>query len=217
MGLPIAFKKIKVNTYKKDASLMKNFSLNLTFLLIGFFLIVFTTDTSFSRTKKTIETLEGKVIKISDGDSLHLLVNKNTIKVRLAEIDAPEKKQDFGTQSQKKLSELVFQKDVKAECPETDRYQRKVCYIYFNNLEVNLEMVRLGLAWVYEQYSKSSQYQKAQELAQKEKLGLWSHQGKSQAVAPWDWRKQEADKRAAKRAKKDSSEKRIIKMSFDSE
>ena len=48
----------------------------------------------------TAETVyHGKVIKIADGDTLTLLVNNKQHKIRLSDLDTPERKQPFGTKA----------------------------------------------------------------------------------------------------------------------
>jgi micrococcal nuclease len=55
----------------------------------------------------------GKVVKVTDGDTIHVLLDKETHKIRLLHIDAPESKQAFSTKAKQALSEMVFGKDVK--------------------------------------------------------------------------------------------------------
>jgi len=52
-----------------------------------------------------------KVAAVCDGDTLTVLVNRPQMKVRLAEIDAPERKQPFGEQSRQSLADLCFGND----------------------------------------------------------------------------------------------------------
>ncbi|WP_295408776.1 thermonuclease family protein [uncultured Thiocystis sp.] len=57
------------------------------------------------------DTLTGRVIGISDGDTFTLLTaNQREVKIRLAEIDAPEKAQPYGTKSRQALSVLAYGK-----------------------------------------------------------------------------------------------------------
>ncbi len=57
-----------------------------------------------------------RCVAITDGDTLKVLYvegeTKSEIKIRLFGIDAPEKKQAFGTQAKTALSELAFGKDL---------------------------------------------------------------------------------------------------------
>ena len=40
---------------------------------------------------------QGKVVKTADGDTLTLLIDEKQHKIRLSDIDTPERKQPFGT------------------------------------------------------------------------------------------------------------------------
>jgi endonuclease YncB( thermonuclease family) len=95
------------------------------------------------------QTITGRVIKISDGDTLTIIdQSKNQIKIRLAEIDTPESRQPYGNKSKQELSRLCFGKDVTIQVQTKDRYGRTVGRIYVDRLDVNAEMIRLGAAWV---------------------------------------------------------------------
>ncbi len=72
------------------------------------------------------ETHVGKVVKVADGDTLTLLTDGRQIKVRLAEIDTPEKGQPFGNKAKQALAEMVFGKQVKVIVVDVDRYGRTV-------------------------------------------------------------------------------------------
>lgn len=90
------------------------------------------------------------VISIADGDTLTILVNgHNQIKVRLAEIDAPEKSQPFGHRSKQSLSDLCFNKDAVLQTTDTDRYGRTVAKVYCSGMDANAEQIRVGMAWAY--------------------------------------------------------------------
>lgn len=129
-----------------------------------------------------------RVIGIKDGDTVVLLTAAKTeITVRLSEIDAPERKQAFGTVSRTFLSDLIFGKEVKLEKLGKDRYGRTLGFIYLRNgTNVNLEMVKNGMSWQYEKYSKSAVLKKAQASAKSMKAGLWRD---PYPVAPWEFRR----------------------------
>jgi endonuclease YncB( thermonuclease family) len=97
--------------------------------------------------------LTGKVVGIADGDTFTLLTaDKQQVKIRLAEIDAPESGQPYGNKSKQALSGLVFGKDVRVVVQTTDRYGRTVGRPYVGDLDVCAEMVRMGAAWAYRDY-----------------------------------------------------------------
>lgn len=132
----------------------------------------------------------GKVIKIADGDTVTVLTSDyKQVKVRLYGMDAPEKKQPYGSVSKKALSGLVAGKEVDVEDCGVDRYRRVVGIIHHDGINVNRAMVELGFAWVYPQYCKKSfckdwyQLQKQAKTAQR---GLWKDE---RSTPPWKWRK----------------------------
>ena len=97
----------------------------------------------------------GRVVGVSDGDTITILdAGKRQIKVRLAEIDAPEFRQPYGSRAKQELSRLVFGKTVTVKAQDTDRYGRTVGRVYADGSDVNAGMVRRGAAWVYRQYAK---------------------------------------------------------------
>ena len=91
------------------------------------------------------EKLEGKVVKIADGDTLTLLTStKDQVKIRLAGIDTPERKQPFGNRAKQALAKLAFQKQALIEAETKDRYGRTVGVVFVDGLNVNHELVKLG-------------------------------------------------------------------------
>lgn len=139
------------------------------------------------------EILRGRVVKIADGDTLTVLdESKRQHKVRLVGIDAPERKQPFGTVSRQNLADLVFGKTVAVEWNERDRYQRVLGKVLLNGEDINLKQIKVGLAWHYKQYDKDQRladrrlYAEAQKAASLKGIGLWSD---PEPVAPWDFRR----------------------------
>lgn len=133
------------------------------------------------------EELRGKVVSIADGDTITVLdASKVQHKIRLQGIDAPEKKQAFGTKSKEMLSEKIGEKEVVVTWKEKDRYGRILGDVMLGNRHINLEMVQDGMAWHYKQYSKSKELASAEDEARRQKMGLWADKS---AESPWDFRK----------------------------
>jgi len=126
-------------------------------------------------------------VGVHDGDSITALAAGNQqLKVRLDGIDAPELKQPFSQQSKAALSALVFGKVVSLHITGVDSYKRTLAVVMVGGVNVNRELVRLGLAWRYERYSKDAALLAAQNEARAARRGLWSDPA---PVAPWEWRR----------------------------
>lgn len=133
------------------------------------------------------ETLRGKVVGVTDGDTIRLLVGSRQYKVRLGEIDAPEGGQPYGRAAKRMLSDLVFGQTISARVTDIDRYGRAVAVLNMNGLNINAEMVKRGGAWAYRRYLSDQRYLRWEDAARQSRRGLWSLQA-DQIMAPWDWR-----------------------------
>ena len=135
--------------------------------------------------------LKMKIIGVKDGDTVEGLYYQFPINIRLEHIDAPEKRQPFGTKSKEKLSDLCFGKNVtiisNGRNGNYDSRGRLISEIILEDgTNVNKEMVKSGLAWHYKKYSSNLEYARLEELAMKNKVGLWSEPN---AISPWSYRK----------------------------
>ena len=127
----------------------------------------------------------GKVVGIADGDTLTVLHELEPIKVRLAEVDAPEKGQPFGQRSRQSLAELCFQRMAVVSVRGRDRYGRTIGVVHCEGVNAGSEQLRRGLAWVYTRFATDPALMPLQEEAQNARRGLWSD---AAPVAPWEWR-----------------------------
>ena len=131
-------------------------------------------------------------VGVADGDTITVLdADKVQHKIRLAGIDAPEKKQAFGNRSKESLSDMVFDKTVNVETEKRDRYGRQIGKVLVNGQDVNLVQVERGMAWFYRQYQREQSpndrrlYEAAEDAAKAGKRGLWRD---AEPVPPWDFR-----------------------------
>jgi endonuclease YncB( thermonuclease family) len=128
----------------------------------------------------------GRVVKVSDGDTLTVLVNKAQIRVRLDSIDAPESRQAFGNRSWQSLSQLCAGRDARVVERGKDRYGRTIGLVACAGVEVNSEQVRRGMAWVFVKYAPPGSPLYGLEAAAKDRrVGLWAD---ARPIAPWEWR-----------------------------
>ena len=109
------------------------------------------------------------------------------VRVRLQHIDAPEKKQAFGTKAKVFLSDMVFGKIVEVKWKSKDRYGRYLGEIFLpDGRNVNKEIVKAGYAWHFKKYSKDLSYDRLEKQARSTNSGLWQD---AHPIPPWEWRK----------------------------
>jgi endonuclease YncB( thermonuclease family) len=127
------------------------------------------------------------VVSVRDGDTLTVLIDRQQVRVRLTEIDAPELGQPFGKRSRQSLSELCFGKTAELEVRDADRYGRTLARVTCAGTDANAEQVRRGYAWTYTRYAgPDSPLHALQEEARAARRGLWKD---PVPVPPWNWRR----------------------------
>ena len=154
----------------------------LAFIILLFFSLVSLAD-----------ELIGKVIKVSDGDTITVLDSNNQKhKIRLKGIDAPESQQAYGDVSTQSLSELVYDKEVLVTWDKKDKYYRILGKVIVDGNDANYEQLKKGLAWYYKQYEKDlsdedkQSYSEAEVLARNYSAGLWADLN---SIPPWEFRR----------------------------
>ncbi|MGU5717229.1 thermonuclease family protein [Aeromonas taiwanensis] len=125
------------------------------------------------------------VVGVTDGDTIKAVCEGKQVKIRLADIDAPEKSQPWGQRSKQALSELCFQKRAEIRPSTTDRYGRTVARVICEGTDANLAQVRSGMAWAYTKYLKDPAVAAEQTQAREARYGLWTD---AEPVPPWEWR-----------------------------
>ncbi|MFC1772607.1 thermonuclease family protein [Pseudomonadota bacterium] len=137
-------------------------------------------------------TLTGRTVRVTDGDTIVILSEGNVQhKIRLQGIDAPERKQAFGTKSKEHLAESVAGRFVIVEYDKRDRYGRIVGKVLVGGEDACLEQVSAGYAWHYKKYQKEQSetdrilYSEAEKEARDGKRGLWED---PHAIPPWKYR-----------------------------
>lgn len=155
-------------------------------------LAVFTLSLAAFVTCTQAAPISGRIVGVIDGDTVDLLTeSKQLVRVRLAGIDAPERRQPFGSAAKKVLSGFVFSKPATLEGGKKDRYGRLVAKVVVGGQDANLRLVRLGYAWHYKKYQSEQTpedrrlYDAAQAAAMYQRAGLWKDLA---PVAPWDFR-----------------------------
>ncbi|MGE4351640.1 MAG: thermonuclease family protein [Bdellovibrionales bacterium] len=136
----------------------------------------------------TTAAFSGRVIHVVDGDTLDMLSpNGQKVRIRMAEIDAPERKQPFGEESLQALNAMAMGRDAVAQIATTDAYGRSVAHVFVGGKDLNAEMIRGGFAWVYEAYSVDDRLIELEDEAKDSRQGLWALPA-GQRLPPWEWR-----------------------------
>lgn len=127
--------------------------------------------------------------RIVDGDTIWI----GKTKIRLHGIDAPEARQECtdasgalyacGDASTEALKALIGSQPVVCKGATYDKYQRLLATCHGGNINLNAEMVRMGWALAYRQYS--TEFVNEETEAQTAKSGMWA----GGFEAPWEWRK----------------------------
>ena len=124
------------------------------------------------------------VTRVIDGDTIEANIGGTIYKVRYIGIDTPElddKRPEYCALAQEATRynrQLVEGKTVRLEkdISETDKYERLLRYVYVDDIFVNVELVRQGLAWA-KAYEPDTTYQdileKAEAEARQDKIGIW--------------------------------------------
>ena len=129
----------------------------------------------------------GRVVGVSDGDTIKVMHNGKAEKIRLHGIDCPEKAQPFGTKAKQFTSAMVFGKAVTVQVIDMDRYGRTVADVILPDGRVlNRELIAAGLAWWYKRYSQDKSLGLLEAEARAARRGLWAD---PHPVPPWEFRR----------------------------
>lgn len=143
---------------------------------------------------QSAEDIYGIVVSVADGDTLTLKANDITHKIRLAEIDTPERDQPYGLAATSVLTDLLLGHLVRVKVvKESDRYGRVIGRIFIEQKDVSAYMVEQGHAMVYQRYLTDKSLLALEVNAKYKKLGLWGLPEEDR-VEPWVWRQQQREK-----------------------
>jgi micrococcal nuclease len=134
----------------------------------------------------------GRVVGVTDGDTIKVLHNGRAEKIRLYGIDAPEKGQPFGNKAKQFTSSMVFGKTVTVQTHGRDKYGRTLGDVVLpEGGTLNRELVKAGLAWWYRKYAPHDETLRGlEDEARAARRGLWAD---PEPVPPWAWRKGQRD------------------------
>lgn len=130
-------------------------------------------------------SFSGRVVKITDGDTIQVFHEGQAVKVRLTEIDTPERGQPFGRKAKDFTASLVAGGEVRVEYEKKDRYKRILGAVFLpDGRSLNRELVAAGYAWWFRRYSGDVSLGVLEDQARLDRRGLWADPA---PVAPWEW------------------------------
>ena len=133
------------------------------------------------------QTFTAPVSRVADGDTITVVHDGDTTRIRLDGIDTPEMDQAFGVQARAFISSRVSDRQVTVTVHDVDRYGRFVGRVQIDGVDLSVALVSEGLAWHYTRYSDDVVLARAEAEARAKKIGLWSQQS---PLPPWVFRRQ---------------------------
>lgn len=147
------------------------------------------------------ESFSGKLVKVLDGDTVEVLHDGKAERVRLTQIDCPEKDQPFGQAAKRYVLDIAALMIVTVKIEATDRYGRTVAEVFLpDGSNLNKLIVGAGYAWQYKRYSKDPSYAELETQARIGRKGLWQDKN---PIPPWEWRKGQRQAQAFSMARAD--------------
>lgn len=135
------------------------------------------------------ESFIARSVRVIDGDTLLVWhdAGRRPVKVRLADIDAPEHDQSFGDAATRSLAELIAAGPVTIDPVAVDRFGRLVARVYIGERDINAAQIQRGMAWEYSLHHRNQRYVQFAEDARRAGAGLWAA---PDPLPPSEWRRQ---------------------------
>ena len=173
--------------------------------ILKYVLILLSLTTTCEGQNVETESIEGRVVKVPDGDTYHLLTaNNTTIKIRMEGIDAPESGMPYSKKATEYLRELTKGQKIRLEKTGIDQYGRTLGFSYLpDGRELGREMIKAGYAWHYKQYNKDKELAALENEAKAARRGLWQDKN---PMAPWDVRRMKRAGNSTKELFKESTD-----------
>jgi len=142
------------------------------------------------------EEFHGRVVGVTDGDTITVLRNGRAVTVRLAGIDAPERHQAYGQRAKQFAAALAHSRAVTVRVTGRDRYGRILGEVLLpDGRSLNQELVRAGYAWWFRKYSQDARLARLEAEAREGRRGLWADRAPE---APWEFRSRRGAEAAAR-------------------
>ncbi len=131
------------------------------------------------------ESFTGKVISVTDGNTICVACGARALQVKMAGVDCPDLDQPYGPQARDFLVTLIGSREVWVDVKRMDHYHRGDSTITLNGQDVAVQVVRAGLGWYDTRFISSAPIAEAEAQAREGKSGLWSQE---KPLPPWEFR-----------------------------
>ena len=131
------------------------------------------------------EVFDAAVVTVEDGDSILIRDSGQQRRDHLAEVDAPELSQPFGTEAKTALAALIQGKQITVRSRMSSPHAAVTGRLTVAGTDVNLWMIKSGHAWYCASHRLAPELERAEQEAKTGRVGLWST---SKPVAPWQFR-----------------------------
>jgi endonuclease YncB( thermonuclease family) len=133
------------------------------------------------------QPLTGTAVIVHDGDTVSVQTTRGIVRVRLAGVDCPELAQPRGPEAKAFTARLVLGRTVRVEPDGTDQYSRVLGRLFVDGTDVNVALVRAGMAWRYQSPGNDRVLVDAERTARSAHAGIWSDPNPE---PPWRWRRE---------------------------
>ena len=171
----------KSPSYKKSLKLTQR----VRFITLNFKKFIITLATAWLLAC-SLPAFAAEITYFYDGDTVKIIDAGYEYKLRITDIDAPERNQAYGKKSRRALMQLCSGVNIYAVLGGIDKYGRRLGKLRCNNQDVSTYMIQNGHAWFNERYSMDGSLLYQQQQARTNKLGLWKSK---KPMQPWVWRK----------------------------
>ena len=201
--LAVSENRMALKTFSRDSMSRRVRAGALVFVLVAIGAYVWrgeqgrSVPTALPAASRTATIYTGRVVDVSDGDSVRFATASGVRKIRLDSIDAPERSagrdrpgQPHAEASRRHLEQWLAGRRVTAYCHAIDQYGRDVCIVQdAQGATANRAQVEGGHAWAYTaakgRYLRDVTFPHLQSEARAARRGLWVD---PDPVAPWTWR-----------------------------
>ena len=130
------------------------------------------------------QVLEGRIVRIIDGDAILFETADSAFEVHLYGIDAPDMGQTYFEQTVSHMENYLWNDAVIQLKPDINQ-ERRSAWLFIGRKNINMDLVKNGYAWYDKVHNINAELSRAEINARDRKMGLWKSDN---PASPWDFR-----------------------------